>query len=64
MCRRRGCDTILSRFNDGHHCFQHSEPHEVQHRVVTTTSDRFIENVPGTYSLTYRERREYRKGQA
>lgn len=56
VCRKRGCDTVLSRYNTSDRCDIHTKERNA-------TSSRFIENVRGTYRLTREEREALERGE-
>jgi hypothetical protein len=55
VCRRRGCQTRVSRYSASDRCDIHT-------RERNAMSGKFIENIRGTYRLTREERRRFYEG--
>lgn len=49
-CRRRGCQTVVSRYSSSDRCDIHT-------RERNAMSSKFIQNIRGAYRLTREERR-------
>ena len=60
VCRERGCDTLLSEYNDEPCCWVHTKPHVFRQRV--SMSNAFLGNIPGAYDITAADRRDLERG--